>query len=111
MATGQPEGLDDTTLEKSLRSLDEDFHLMKIYKEGKGFFLFSTLYHRCNELMILTIDQIERIMDEPLPKIDPKSTIGRSFCQLALLPSEISFTITATRFRSHSISKDKLSTL
>ena len=41
--------------------------------------------HRYNELLILKIDQVERIMVEPLPKIDPKSTIGRSFCQLALL--------------------------
>ena len=62
--------------------------------------------HRCNELLISEIDQVERIMFEPLPKIALKSTIGRSFCQLALLPSE-----NIIYSHSNSVSQSKLSTL
>ena len=56
--------------------------------------------------MILKIDWVERIMVKPPKKIVQKSIIGRSFCQLALLPSEI-----IIYSRSNSVSQGKLSKL
>ena len=68
--------------------------------------VFLSMYQRCHDFSFYRIDQVHRIMVDPIKSIDSVSTLGRFFVSWPFL--QMLFAVTATCSRSHSVSQHKI---